>query len=183
MYQKVVRVAGDRSFDQLVNDADFLDLAAEFIRRLQEFITAENEVREKWNKNDLSQWVLSSGIANSNDGALYFIHTTFNMQKDGDISTHGDLSLHNYPQLNKLPPNLTVNGSLFLIKCRFLQHLPSRLHVIGDLDLSGCSALKSLPTDIWISGRLILDAATAHLYEQAEELWKKGQILSVTKNY
>ena len=76
--------------------------------------------------------------------------------------SEGDLILM-YSQIEKLPDNFTVNGTLDLQRCKNLQSLPNGLKVTYDLDLRRTN-ITSLPSDLEVGRDLIL------MHSQIEKL-------------
>jgi hypothetical protein len=63
--------------------------------------------------------------------------------------------------IDNLPKNLEVKGSLYLVDCTSLTSLTSGLKVGGWLDLSGCTSLTSLPSGLKVGGSLYLHGCTS----------------------
>ena len=85
--------------------------------------------------------------------------------------SEGDLILM-YSQIEKLPDNFTVNGTLDLQRCKNLQSLPNGLKVKFTLDLRGIN-ITSLPSDLEVGGSLILyrtPIADMYTKEQIREM-------------
>jgi hypothetical protein len=85
--------------------------------------------------------------------------------------SEGDLILM-YSQIEKLPDNFTVNGTLDLQRCKNLQSLPNGLKVKFTLDLRGTN-ITSLPSDLEVGGSLILyrtPIANRYTKEQIREM-------------
>jgi hypothetical protein len=68
-----------------------------------------------------------------------------------------------FSQIEKLPDNFTVNGTLDLRQCKNLQSLPNGLKVKFTLNLRGTN-ITSLPSDLQVGKNLIL------MYSQIEKL-------------
>ena len=85
--------------------------------------------------------------------------------------SEGDLILM-YSQIEKLPDNFTVNGTLDLQRCKNLQSLPNGLKVKFTLDLRGTN-ITSLPSDLEVGDNLILyytPIADMYTIEQIREI-------------
>ena len=83
----------------------------------------------------------------------------------------GNLNLM-YSQIEKLPDNFTVNGTLDLQRCKNLQSLPNGLKVKFTLDLRGTN-ITSLPSDLEVGDNLILyytPIADMYTIEQIREI-------------
>ena len=72
----------------------------------------------------------------------------------------GNLNLYMRWDIQALPDNLTVGGSLYLSGCTGIQALPDNLTVGGSLNLSRCTGIQALPDNLTVGGWLDLSGCT-----------------------
>ena len=93
-------------------------------------------------------------IKNGSEGNLVLTSSPIKVLPRNLTKVGGKLNLF-YSQIEKLPENLRVNGTLDLDSCINLQELPNGLKVKNSLDLRYTN-ITSLPSDLEVNGDLIL---------------------------
>ena len=84
------------------------------------------------------------------------------------------LNLQGCSNLERLPENLIVHGSLNLDWCRKLEELPLTLQINGGLRLDDCAKIESLPISHY-NGELIISGCTS-LTSLPDNLYVEGDI-------
>lgn len=112
-----------------------------------------NFLKEKEGKEIPQDWNLIERLETHPDGAQY--------------RYKGNLSL-SYSYITKLPNDLYVDGSLYLIETDITK-LPNKLHVDGTLSLKGCNQLTELPDNLYVG--YILNLRNTNISEIPDNLY------------